>query len=177
MMAKIMKVTHDQFCKYWSLQKVIVAFKIPNCRCENACYWKELLNSEIFRWTLGDTYIFVVTQSLSHIQLFVTHELQHTRLPCLSLSPWVCSNSCPLSQWCHPTIYIHACLITQTCLTLCNTIDCSLPGSSVHGFLQARNTRVGCHSLPQGIFPGIFSVPGIEPSLLHCRRILHHLSR
>ena len=32
------------------------------------------------------------------------HELQHTRLPCPSLSPWVCSNSCPLSQWCHPTI-------------------------------------------------------------------------
>ena len=28
----------------------------------------------------------------------------HTRLPCLSLSPRVCSNSCPLSQWCHPTI-------------------------------------------------------------------------
>ena len=32
------------------------------------------------------------------------HELQHTRLPCPSLSPWVCSNSCPLSHWCHPTI-------------------------------------------------------------------------
>ena len=32
------------------------------------------------------------------------HELQHTRLPCPSLSPRVCSNSCPLSQWCHPTI-------------------------------------------------------------------------
>ena len=32
------------------------------------------------------------------------HGLQHTRLPCPSLSPWVCSNSCPLSQWCHPTI-------------------------------------------------------------------------
>ena len=26
------------------------------------------------------------------------------RLPCPSLSPWVCSNSCPLSHWCHPTI-------------------------------------------------------------------------
>ena len=31
------------------------------------------------------------------------HGLQHTRLPCPSLSPGVCSNSCPLSQWCHPT--------------------------------------------------------------------------
>ena len=30
--------------------------------------------------------------------------LQHIRHPCPSLSPRVCSNSCPLSQWCHPTI-------------------------------------------------------------------------
>ena len=32
------------------------------------------------------------------------HGLQHTRLPCPSPSPRVCSNSCPWSQWCHPTI-------------------------------------------------------------------------
>ena len=32
------------------------------------------------------------------------HGLQHARLPCPSLSPGVCSNSCPLSQRCHPTI-------------------------------------------------------------------------
>ena len=32
------------------------------------------------------------------------HEMQHARLPCPSLSPRVCSNSCPLSQWHHPTI-------------------------------------------------------------------------
>ena len=32
------------------------------------------------------------------------HGLQHARLPCPSLSPRVCSNSCPLSWWCHPTI-------------------------------------------------------------------------
>ena len=29
------------------------------------------------------------------------HRLQHTRLPCASLSLWVCSNSCPLSGWCY----------------------------------------------------------------------------
>ena len=32
------------------------------------------------------------------------HVLQHTRLPWPSLSPGVYSHSCPLSQWCHPTI-------------------------------------------------------------------------
>ena len=40
----------------------------------------------------------VMSDSLLH------HRLQHTWLPCLSLSPRVCSNLGPLSQWCHPTI-------------------------------------------------------------------------
>ena len=30
------------------------------------------------------------------------------------------------------------CLVTQLCLTLCDSMDCGLPGSSVHGILQAR---------------------------------------
>ena len=46
----------------------------------------------------------LVVQSLSCGQLFATHGLQHARLPSPSLSPRVCSNSCPLSQCCHPTI-------------------------------------------------------------------------
>ena len=32
------------------------------------------------------------------------HGLQHARLPCPSLTPEACANSCPLSRWCHPTI-------------------------------------------------------------------------
>ena len=32
------------------------------------------------------------------------HKLQHTRIPCPPPSSGVCSNLCPLSQWCHPTI-------------------------------------------------------------------------
>ena len=41
---------------------------------------------------------YVMSDSLWH------HELEHARLPFLSLSPGVCSNSCPFSQWCHQTI-------------------------------------------------------------------------
>ena len=41
----------------------------------------------------------------------------------------------------------------QLCLTLCNPMDCSLPGPSVHGILQARMTGVSCHALLQGVFP------------------------
>ena len=36
------------------------------------------------------------------------HGLQHSRLPCPSLSPRVCSSSCPLSQWCYLTISFSA---------------------------------------------------------------------
>ena len=42
-------------------------------------------------------------QSLSHVQLFVTSWTAACQAP-LSFALWVCSNSCPLSQWCHPTI-------------------------------------------------------------------------
>ena len=43
-------------------------------------------------------------QPLSHVQLFATHEPQHTRPPCPSPTPGVHSNPCPSSRWCHPTI-------------------------------------------------------------------------
>ena len=64
------------------------------------------------------------------------------------------------------------CLVAQSCLTLCNPMDCSPPGSSVHGDSPVKNTGVGCHALLQGIFP----TQGSNPGLMHCRRILYHLS-
>ena len=48
----------------------------------------------------------VVVQLLS-LQLLWPHGLQSTRLPCPSLCPGVCSDSPPLSWWCHPTISSH----------------------------------------------------------------------
>ena len=61
-------------------------------------------------------------------------------------------------------------LVAQSCLILCNPMDCNLPGSSVHGILQAR-ILVGCHALLQGIFP----IQGSNPGLLNCRQILYCL--
>ena len=58
------------------------------------------------RWENSNSSILslVVVQLLSPAHLFATPGLQHTRLPCPSLSPGVCSKPCPLSRWCHPTI-------------------------------------------------------------------------
>ena len=61
------------------------------------------------------------------------------------------------------------CLVAQSCPTLWDSRDCSLPGSSVHGDSPAKNTGVGCHALFQGIFPSQGSNP-------LCRRTLHHLN-
>jgi len=50
-------------------------------------------------------------------------------------------------------------------------MNCSPPGSSVHGDSPGKNTGVGCHALLQRIFP----TQGSNPGLLHCRQILYHL--
>ena len=57
--------------------------------------------------------------------------------------------------------YVWAKLL-QLCLTFCNHMDHSPPGSSVHGILQARNTGIGGHALLQGIF----LTQGLNPSCL-----------
>ena len=50
------------------------------------------------------------------------------------------------------------CSVTQSCLTLCDPTDCSLPGSSVHGISKAR---IQAWVAIQGIFPGDLYNPGI----------------
>ena len=51
-------------------------------------------------------------------------------------------------------------------------MDCSLPGSSVHGDSPGRNTGASYHALLQGIFP----TQGSNPGLPQCRQVLYQLS-
>ena len=64
----------------------------------------------------------------------------------------------------------HLVLVTQSCLTLCDPVVCSLTGSSLPWNSPVKKTRVGCHFLLQGIFPA----QGSNLGLLHCRQILYH---
>ena len=43
------------------------------------------------------------------------------------------------------------CLVAWSCPTLCGPVDCSPPGSSVHGDSPGKNTGVGCSGLPRGL--------------------------
>ena len=58
-------------------------------------------------------------------------------------------------------------LVARSYPTLCDPTDCSPPGFSVRGILQARILELV--AIPS---PGDLPDPGIEPGLLHCRQIL-----
>ena len=66
----------------------------------------------------------------------------------------------------------------QSCPTLCDPMDCSLPGSFVHGILQARIQQwvAGCRVLLQGIFLTQGSNPGLL-RLLYCGQVLYYSRR
>ena len=75
------------------------------------------------------------------------HGLQHTRLPCPSPSPGTCSNSCPLSWWCHPTISSSV-IPFSSCLL-------SFPASEsfpVSHFLESGGQSIGV-SASASVFP------------------------
>ena len=93
---------------------------------------------------------------LSHSVTFNSlqpHRLHHAKLPCTSPSPGDCSNSCPLSRWCHPTISSSV-IPFSSCLQ-------SFPASvsfTVSQFFASGGQRIGASAsvLPmniQGWFP------------------------
>ena len=63
-------------------------------------------------------------------------------------------------------------LVAQSCPTLCNSVDCSLPGSSVLGIFQARILEWVAISFSKGIFP----TQGLNVGLVHFRQIFYYLN-
>ena len=63
------------------------------------------------------------------------------------------------------------CLAAQSCPTLCDPMDWSPPGYSIHVDCLGKNTGVGCHALLQGIFP----TQGSNAGLPDCRQVLYCL--
>ena len=79
---------------------------------------------------------------------------------------------CPLLFGNAATVICVLCLVAQLCPTLCDPMDHSPPGSSVHGDSPGKNTGVGCHAFLQGILPTQESNLGLP----HCRQHLYSLS-
>ena len=103
------------------------------------------------------------------------HGLQHTRPLCPSPTPRVCSNSCPLSQWCHPTI--SPSVVHFSCLQ-------SFPASGsfqMSQFFASDGQRIGvsASALPINIQDWIsfrmdwFDLPAVQGTL---KSVLQHHS-
>ena len=67
---------------------------------------RTFMGKEIFRTTLGQAFSSPGVQFSCSVMSdsLQPYGLQHTRLPCPPPTPGANSNSCPLNQWCHPTI-------------------------------------------------------------------------
>ena len=66
---------------------------------------------------------------------------------------------------CSSSLIIKWSEVTQSCLILCDPMDCSQPGSSIHGIFPGKNTAMGSHFLLQ-----IFPTQVLNPSLPHCKQ-------
>ena len=82
----------------------------------------------------------------SRVRLCATHRRQPTRLPC----PWAFPGK-NTGVGCH---FLLQCMkvkseseVRQSCPTLSDPVDCSLPGSSAHGIFEAKVLEWGCHCL------------------------------
>ena len=93
----------------------------------------------------------------------------------LRLDTWVCSSDLPSNSCVCVCVCVGACvhmcvLVAQSCLTLCDPMDCSQPGSPVHGILQARILEWVAIPFSRGSFQPRDWTPG----LLHYMQILYH---
>ena len=82
--------------------------------CRSVCCSYSYRDSDVFNSQCAHTHIHTPVQNTFDLWLLFSRsvvsaslwprEQQHVRPPCPSVSPGVCSNSCPSSRWCHPTI-------------------------------------------------------------------------
>ena len=115
---------------------------------------------------------------LPYSQLFTEYIWQKIKKSFVVSSILGKSPKCPLlacaSNTITPPLSVGAvlCLVSQSRLILCTPVDCSPPGSCVHGDSPGKNTGVDHHALLQGIFP----IHGSNLGHLHCKQILYYLS-
>ena len=137
------------YCSWIILYKIVfLFFHLP---LFSAC------NCVTFFIKLSEHYLWYVSLSLGPMLY-----LHPTSLACqyfqISVSLWVhlcclcvCMCMCVCVHVC-VCVCVWACLVARLCLTSCDPLDCSLPGSSVHGISQARILELVAIFFLQGIF-------------------------
>ena len=130
------------------------------------------------RWEIDSRGRFSSVQLLSHVQLFVTEWTAAHQASLSSPTPGACSNSCPLSQWCHPT--------TSSSVIPFSSFLQSFPASGsfpVSQFFPSGGQSIGSFSFsisPSNEYSGLisfrmdwFDLLAIQGSL---KRLLQHYS-
>ena len=134
------------------------------------CFWFA------FSWRLVLLSIFSLAcwSSVSSLEKCLCRSFAEFYSDCLGFSYWI--------VWGFYIIQIFlllCCLVTKMCLTLCDPMECSLPGSSPHGFSQARILEWVAISFSNEFFnPGNKPVsPGGRQSLYHwaTRKAIIHI--
>ena len=96
----------------WCIFFYPFVFKLPVL-----LYLKYISYKMAYNWILlFKSSLTIFVRLVSRINTLQPHGLQHPRLPCPSPSPGACSNSCPLSQWCHPNISFSVIVPFSFCL-------------------------------------------------------------
>ena len=81
---------------------------------------------------------------------WLPHGLQHARLPCPSLTPRACSNSCSSSRWCHPTI-LSSVVPLSSCLQSCPASESCLMSQFFTSGGQSTGASASASVLPTNI--------------------------
>ena len=95
-----MVLRHVWYCSIYVLFLFTVSLFL--LECTSLVIW--LMDGRVAASLVPRTVPWILVQSLSHVQLLVTPWTVGCQASCPSLSSRVCSNSHPLSRWCHPTI-------------------------------------------------------------------------
>ena len=115
---------------------------------------------QLWCWLAAEVHI---THPPAHPPANISHKNKHHCLV-VNISRLVHLDCLPCDV-CYAVLY----LVSQSCPTLCNYMNCSLPSSSVH---QDKKTEMVCHTLLQGIF----LTQELNWDILHRRQILYQLS-
>ena len=110
--------------------------------------WYHIEESSMFSFTVL-AFVFVSRNSSPHVRKttkFPNWSLKNVVAMFISLFEWKVNSEWKVS----PLLPLSCC--AQSWPTLCDLMDCSSPGSSVHGISQARTLELLAHFLHQGIF-------------------------
>ena len=93
------------FHYYWLCSAIhMIKWYFPDCSRAEVLFFITLNTPKSIAWYIRDSRVSVQFSLSVMSDTLQPHESQHARPPCPSPTPRVYTNSCPLSQWCHPAI-------------------------------------------------------------------------